>query len=392
MAPKGTDLFLQVLNERLGLIPPKGAQPGRPRKRNSRAVVIAGALAGGILLASLCSGQTMPGPEGAAPETPAAPAPAASAPAPPAESASAPRPAAPRVAAARSRTSAPAARRSPERSRRGAGLAPAPRAARRPVAATAPAVTYAGPAFEQAAWASKGGAVEPAGRPETTDPEAQPIESYRLTAKEAGRGGNLFADVFGKLVFVLALMLGCAAGWKKLRGVPALRAVTGGPAESMEVVESFNLAPQRQLHLVRVSGQRLLIASTPQSVSLIVELDRPAAPSSPAAAPAGALESGEPEKAEQVVEAEPSRYEQIMNRLRETLVPDAEPAVEAPVRETGPSGLFSGPAVEAEPVAAGSLSGLFRQPVEVRPTAAATSITTSFFSTAATPALGGQDA
>lgn len=406
---KGTDLFLQVLNERLGVTPPKNAQTRPGRKPSPKATIIVAALAAGVLLSSLCSGQTVQDAAGAS-AAPSAPAAAAPAPAETKEAAPAAKTeAAPAATGAKEATPGPSTKA--ESSRRAHNTARTSRAREteatpaQPVKVT-PATTQASYAMQQAHWGLKGEALGGAEgiTGAAVDPESLPIESYHVPSKSNG-GGNVILDVFTKLVLVVILMLGCAAGWKRLQGMPNLRGAA--PVESMEMLETFNLAPQRQLHVVKVSGQRLLIGSTPGSVSLIVELDKPAASAASTAVINPILETETDEEPissfEQVIEEIPNRYEQIMTRLREKLVPTVAAAVDEvepePVHEPAPAALFRSsrpePVEEPEPVAtAASKSGLFGRSKETKTSSrpAMTATSTLFFSTAGTPGVGGQDA
>jgi flagellar biogenesis protein FliO len=197
---------------------------------------------------------------------------------------------------------------------------------------------------------------KPAAKADYVDPESLPVEAYRAPqAAEKGSSGNLFTGMVGNLALVVALIFGCAAGWKKLQGMPALQGMqkAAPAAEVLEGVETFSLGPQRQLHVVRICGHRLLLGSTPQSVTLIADLDlRQATVAIP--------EAVEPEAD---AEAAPSRYSEIMERLRSAGVeipaeaPAPAPEFEAPRR--GVSGLFS-TALEDAGVPAPRARGLFR--------------------------------
>ncbi|NLC55262.1 MAG: FliO/MopB family protein [Armatimonadetes bacterium] len=78
----------------------------------------------------------------------------------------------------------------------------------------------------------------------------------------------------------LAVVLGLAYGSLRLlrRFLPG--AGSAAPGGEMGVRSSFPLAPGRSVHLLDVEGRRLLIASTPQQITLLAELSaRPDAPS-----------------------------------------------------------------------------------------------------------------
>lgn len=383
---KGTDLFLQVLTDRLGLNTPQAAAPVAERRGPSRATVVVGGLAAGVLLSSLCSGQTLRPTEGAAPAVPAATAPAA-APAAASAPAEAPAPApteAPVAPATAPAAAAPAATPAVKTWTRPAAVTtrtwkPAPRTNNR--TATAPARAAATPAAAaQPAAQATPVAVKPAAPARATapvqsaravDPESLPIEAYRLPKSQQAPGGNLFFDVFGKLIVVIGLMFACAAGWKKLQGgqgLPGLKGLVPGATEpqeqALEVVETYSLAPQRQLHLVKVSGHRLLVGSTPQSVSLIADLDAPRPEPVPVAVSIPVTQpepvaTPEPEPALEPARPEVSRYDQIMHLLREQGVEipaeaTRQPETPAPTTAAPASGLFGG-AGQPQPRPANSL-------------------------------------
>jgi flagellar biogenesis protein FliO len=106
-----------------------------------------------------------------------------------------------------------------------------------------------------------------------TDPEARPLKPYRAppAAAEPEIGGSLFLGVLGKLVFVIALMFVCAAGWKKLQNVIPQHA--SGAVGGLQLISTLPLGAQRCLHVVMAGGRQLLIASTPQSITFLASLD-----------------------------------------------------------------------------------------------------------------------
>jgi flagellar biogenesis protein FliO len=160
-------------------------------------------------------------------------------------------------------------------------------------------------------------------RAEESDPESRPLKAYKTPRSEPPvEGGSLFLSVLGKLAFVVALMLACAVGWKKLQGgMPQNAAMT---SQGVQLVSALPLGAQRCLHLVAVGRQQLLIASTPQNISLLatldgagtfeVELERPGAPMfrRPPPAPAAGGDTGWQESG---FPAE-DRFEELLLRLR----------------------------------------------------------------------------
>lgn len=110
------------------------------------------------------------------------------------------------------------------------------------------------------------------------DPESRPLSLRRSGGAPASPPNapsesltSLMGNVVGKLVLVLALILACGAAWKRLRG--ALPPTASAPHDAVHVTSTVTLAPQRFLHVVTVGRQRLLVGSSPQSISLIARLD-----------------------------------------------------------------------------------------------------------------------
>jgi len=122
--------------------------------------------------------------------------------------------------------------------------------------------------------------VKPAARSlaETTesadDPESRPLTHYRKPGSVSGSeedSGSLAMNVAGKLALVVALILGCAAAWKRYQGgMPQIGQAQSHP---VKVSSTVPLGPQRYLHVVTVGRRQLLLASCPQSISLIGTLD-----------------------------------------------------------------------------------------------------------------------
>lgn len=121
---------------------------------------------------------------------------------------------------------------------------------------------------------AKAPARRPAGAAENgDDPEARPLTRYQKpgTARGEEDSGSLAMNVAGKLALVVALILGCAAAWKRFQG--GMPQVGPGQSQPVKVTSTVPLGPQRFLHLVSVGRHQLLLASSPQSVSLLATLD-----------------------------------------------------------------------------------------------------------------------
>jgi flagellar biosynthetic protein FliO len=106
------------------------------------------------------------------------------------------------------------------------------------------------------------------------DPEARPLPHYRKPGPQAVAeedSGSLVMNVAGKLALVLALILACAAAWKRFQG--GLPAIGQAPSQPVRVTGTVPLGPQRFLHLISIGGRQLLLGSTPQSICLIGALD-----------------------------------------------------------------------------------------------------------------------
>jgi flagellar biogenesis protein FliO len=82
------------------------------------------------------------------------------------------------------------------------------------------------------------------------------------------------------MVLVVFALLGGLLWFTKGRGMASFRlgARRGGNTRRMEVLERVPLTPQHALHLVRVSGRTVLIATAPSSCTL---LDAPTAAEPP---------------------------------------------------------------------------------------------------------------
>ena len=80
--------------------------------------------------------------------------------------------------------------------------------------------------------------------------------------------------VFGLLGAALwALRRGAVTGWGgAVRGWPgAFARQAQGKSKSLETVERMALTPQHSLHLVRIHGRELVVATHPQGCALLLE-------------------------------------------------------------------------------------------------------------------------
>lgn len=107
----------------------------------------------------------------------------------------------------------------------------------------------------------------------TTDLESRPLSELHPEEKNGGKqsSGNVLVDVMIKLVSVVGLIGASAFGWKKLQGVQGRKSTQS--LDSVQVISTAALGPQRFLHVVTVGQQRFLISSSPQQVSLIAAVD-----------------------------------------------------------------------------------------------------------------------
>jgi flagellar biosynthetic protein FliO len=108
---------------------------------------------------------------------------------------------------------------------------------------------------------------------------AQPVEAPAPTAQPIGvpepaaTAGFDLMDIGIKLVAVLGLAYGSLMLLKRFGyGGAASRGTTSG--QSIRVVSSIALAPNRSVHVIEVpGGKTLLVGATPTSVNLLTELD-----------------------------------------------------------------------------------------------------------------------
>ncbi len=78
-------------------------------------------------------------------------------------------------------------------------------------------------------------------------------------------------DVGLKLAFVVALIYILAAVWRRYGTTLGIRQ----GARTLEILESATLAPNRQVFLVRVSGQRILLGVTASQIGSLAQWDDP---------------------------------------------------------------------------------------------------------------------
>lgn len=148
------------------------------------------------------------------------------------------------------------------------------------------------------------------------DPEARPVAALELPRETppADDPGALALSVLGKTGLVVALMLACAAGWKRLRGTAPLGRLA--PAQAVQITSTVSLGPQRFLHLVTVGRHQLLVGSSPQNVSLVAVLeDGTPRAAEPEPAPGAPSWSSDPRT--HAPEAPADRFEDLLIRLRE---------------------------------------------------------------------------
>ncbi|MBN8526040.1 MAG: flagellar biosynthetic protein FliO [Planctomycetes bacterium] len=124
-----------------------------------------------------------------------------------------------------------------------------------------------------------GAALAAGDAPLFTDQEwtgAQPAAA-RPAAEAPGWGS--IATLGGGLVLVVALAVGLGWTAKRLNA----RRLLGGRGRSMELVETIQIGPRRQLALVSVAGQWLVVGLGDKELTHIATL--PAPPPAPASAP-----------------------------------------------------------------------------------------------------------
>ena len=95
-----------------------------------------------------------------------------------------------------------------------------------------------------------------------TDPNLSSPAQLGLGNKE------LFLKMMSSIGLVVAL--GAATLYVSKKVLPK---VTNGPGKKIRILETTHLAPRRALHLVEVGNQRLLIASTNESITTLAHLN-----------------------------------------------------------------------------------------------------------------------
>jgi len=102
-------------------------------------------------------------------------------------------------------------------------------------------------------------------------------------SKEAPKEQPAYVTALGfvsKIALVLILAYCTIYALKRFTG---LRSVVGQGRQRIRVIENAGLAANRSLHLVEVGSRNYLVASTPNSVSLISEIDPQDLPETPEA-------------------------------------------------------------------------------------------------------------
>jgi flagellar biogenesis protein FliO len=82
-----------------------------------------------------------------------------------------------------------------------------------------------------------------------------------------------FLQPLAAVGFVLALLGGALLVLKK-RGVAAFHLPRGGGERRLEAVERLSLGPQHALHLVKLDGRSILVATAPTSLQILGEVNR----------------------------------------------------------------------------------------------------------------------
>ncbi len=96
-------------------------------------------------------------------------------------------------------------------------------------------------------------------------------DSRLSTSPGVGLGnGELFFRMMLSVGLIIAL--GAAALYLSKRVLPK---VTHAPGKEIHVLETAYLGPRKTLHLVEVGGQRLLIASTSDRITMLASVPEP---------------------------------------------------------------------------------------------------------------------
>jgi flagellar biogenesis protein FliO len=102
---------------------------------------------------------------------------------------------------------------------------------------------------------------------------AQATAAQPIGVPEPSTGSFDFFDIGFKLIAVLALAYGSLMLLKRAGLTGGAAAGAGGAIQSMRVVSSLALAPNRSVHVLKVpGGKTLLVGATPNSVNLIADL------------------------------------------------------------------------------------------------------------------------
>jgi flagellar biogenesis protein FliO len=80
-----------------------------------------------------------------------------------------------------------------------------------------------------------------------------------------------FVSEIAAVALVLGL-LGASLWWLKHRGFAAMAPARRGAGRRMECLERLPLSPQHTLHLIRLGGKALLVASSPSGCALVESL------------------------------------------------------------------------------------------------------------------------
>ena len=109
----------------------------------------------------------------------------------------------------------------------------------------------------------------PPERAESVLPKESFLADPNLSSSADFRLGN--RELFLKMMFSIGLViaLGATALYVSKRVLPR---VTNAPGRKIRILETTHLAPRRALHLVEVGNQRLLIASTNESITTLAHL------------------------------------------------------------------------------------------------------------------------
>lgn len=140
--------------------------------------------------------------------------------------------------------------------------------------ATQPSALAQPAATQPSALATTPPATQPATtQPATTQPTTQQVglgvrDEHTPLALPKGAEGMPMGKTLGYIVLVLLLAAGGMLASRKYlpRIVPRMA------GKQVKLVETFHLAPRKQLHVVEVGKQRFLLASGRESVTMLAEL------------------------------------------------------------------------------------------------------------------------